>query len=79
MKSVCVFCGSASGANPVYAVSARELGREPYELRRQNIVTAQEMPYQTAAGMRLDTGDYVDAFAASVTSVGSSRTRRSTK
>jgi carbon-monoxide dehydrogenase large subunit len=38
---------------------ARELGREPYTLRRQNIVTAQEMPYQTAAGMRLDTGDYV--------------------
>jgi len=41
---------------------ARELGREPYELRRQNIVTAQEMPYQTAAGMRLDTGDYVAAL-----------------
>jgi uncharacterized protein (TIGR00730 family) len=28
MKSVCVFCGSASGANPAYAVAARELGRE---------------------------------------------------
>jgi uncharacterized protein (TIGR00730 family) len=28
MKSVCVFCGSASGANPVYATTARELGRE---------------------------------------------------
>lgn len=28
MKSVCVFCGSASGANPVYASAARELGRE---------------------------------------------------
>jgi carbon-monoxide dehydrogenase large subunit len=38
---------------------ARELGREPFELRRQNIVTAKEMPYETAAGMRLDTGDYV--------------------
>jgi uncharacterized protein (TIGR00730 family) len=26
MKNVCVFCGSASGANPVYAAVARELG-----------------------------------------------------
>jgi carbon-monoxide dehydrogenase large subunit len=41
---------------------ARELGREPYELRRQNIVTAAELPYQTAAGMKLDTGDYVAAL-----------------
>jgi aerobic carbon-monoxide dehydrogenase large subunit len=41
---------------------ARELGREPFDLRRQNIVTAAELPYQTAAGMRLDTGDYVKAL-----------------
>jgi carbon-monoxide dehydrogenase large subunit len=38
---------------------ARELGREPFDLRRQNIVTPDEMPYETAAGMRLDSGDYV--------------------
>src|ERR1700722_11640336 len=41
---------------------ARELGREPYELRRQNIVTASELPYRTAAGMKLDTGDYIAAL-----------------
>jgi carbon-monoxide dehydrogenase large subunit len=41
---------------------ARELGREPFDLRRQNIVTAAELPYQTAAGMRLDTGDYIAAL-----------------
>jgi aerobic carbon-monoxide dehydrogenase large subunit len=41
---------------------ARELGREPFELRRQNIVTASELPYKTAAGMKLDTGDYVAAL-----------------
>lgn len=28
MKSLCVFCGSSSGANPAYAAAARELGRE---------------------------------------------------
>ena len=38
---------------------ARELGRDPFDLRRQNIVTAAELPYRTAAGMKLDTGDYV--------------------
>ena len=38
---------------------ARELHREPFDLRRQNIVTAAELPYRTAAGMKLDTGDYV--------------------
>src|SRR6185436_11252539 len=38
---------------------ARELKREPFDLRRQNIVTAAELPYETAAGMRLDTGDYI--------------------
>src|SRR4051812_20372463 len=41
---------------------ARELGREPFDLRRQNIVTAAELPYETAAGMRLDPGDYVAAL-----------------
>ena len=41
---------------------ARELNREPLELRRQNIVTAAELPYRTAAGMKLDTGDYVAAL-----------------
>jgi aerobic carbon-monoxide dehydrogenase large subunit len=38
---------------------AHELEREPFDIRRQNIVTAAELPYRTAAGMKLDTGDYV--------------------
>ena len=41
---------------------ARELKREPFDLRRQNIVTAAELPYRTAAGLKLDTGDYVAAL-----------------
>ncbi|MEO8359782.1 MAG: TIGR00730 family Rossman fold protein [Vicinamibacteria bacterium] len=27
MKSICVYCGSAPGTNPAYAVTAREMGR----------------------------------------------------
>ena len=41
---------------------ARELNREPFDLRRQNIVTSSELPYETAAGMRLDTGDYITSL-----------------
>src|SRR5262249_51710811 len=41
---------------------ARALGREPFDLRRQNIVTAAELPYRTAAGMTLDTGAYIAAL-----------------
>jgi aerobic carbon-monoxide dehydrogenase large subunit len=37
---------------------ARELGKEPIDIRRLNIVSAEEMPYRTAGGMLLDTGDY---------------------
>ena len=41
---------------------ALEIGCEPFDLRRQNIVTAAELPYETAAGMKLDTGDYITAL-----------------
>src|SRR5262245_6846730 len=43
---------------------ALELKREPFDLRRQNIVTAAELPFRTAAGMNLDTGDYVASLDA---------------
>ena len=38
---------------------ARELRMEPIDLRRRNIVTARQLPYRTAGGMMLDTGDYL--------------------
>ena len=37
---------------------ARLVGKEPIELRRQNIVSGHQMPYTTVGGMKLDTGDY---------------------
>lgn len=41
---------------------AHELGMEPVEMRRRNLVTSAEMPFITAGGMRLDTGDYPKAL-----------------
>ena len=49
---------------------ALELKREPFDLRRQNIVTASELPYRTAAGMKLDTGDYVASLDAARDAIG---------
>ncbi len=37
---------------------ARAVGREPIDVRRDNIVGAAELPYHTAGGLMLDTGDY---------------------
>ena len=53
---------------------ARELGREPYDLRRQNIVT--ELPYRTAAGLKLDTGDYVASLEAARDAIDLSAIRK---
>src|ERR1700730_8407271 len=55
---------------------ARKLGREPFDLRRQNIVTAAELPYQTAAGMRLDTGDYAAALDTARDMIGLAAVRK---
>ena len=38
--------------------AAGELGVDPVELRRRNLVSAAEMPYHNATGMVYDSGDY---------------------
>ncbi len=45
---------------------AHELGMDPSELRRINLVSAADMPYRTAGGLLLDTGDYPTALEAAV-------------
>lgn len=37
---------------------AAELGRDPADIRRMNLVPASAMPYRLPIGMELDTGDY---------------------
>ena len=37
---------------------ARKVGREPWEVRRENLVTPEAMPYTNIARKRYDTGDY---------------------
>src|ERR1700730_13604683 len=38
--------------------SARELGRDPVELRRINLIAAAELPYKNAFGLNYDSGDF---------------------
>lgn len=40
----------------------RELGIDPLELRRRMIIEPHELPYETAAGARLDSGSHREAF-----------------
>ena len=39
-------------------IAARRLGREPIDIRRRNLVRAEQMPYETALGLTLDCGDF---------------------
>lgn len=43
-------------------VIAHELGREPIDIRRQNIVRKEQLPYVTQGGLKFDTGDYVTSL-----------------
>jgi CO/xanthine dehydrogenase Mo-binding subunit len=37
---------------------ARAVGREPIEVRLENMIAPEQMPYTSVTGMRYDTGDY---------------------
>ena len=41
---------------------ARKLGREPYDLRLQNLVPPEAMPFKTITGGEFDSGDYPEAL-----------------
>ncbi len=60
---------------------ALHLGVEPYALRKLNLVTREEMPYTTIAGLKLDTGDYHDALdtAAKMVDIAAIRSRQSAR
>jgi len=41
-------------------IAAAELGLDRIEIRRRNIVRTTQLPYRTAVGLTLDSGDFVD-------------------
>ena len=49
---------------------AAELGRDPVEVRRHNLVGAGDFPYDSQTGMRHDSGDYHAAMDLTLAAVG---------
>lgn len=57
--------------------AARASGIDPVALRRRNLVPADAMPYRTASGEVLDSGDYLQALDKACTRFGYEGERRS--
>jgi aerobic carbon-monoxide dehydrogenase large subunit len=70
--------GACFGHEAIMDALARELGREPYELRLHNLVRPEQMPYRTATRKLLDSGDYPAAMrkAAELIDVAAVRERQ---
>ena len=49
-------------------VAAAEIGMDPVELRRRNLIPRQAMPYRTAAGATYDSGDFNEILDGAVRS-----------
>jgi len=54
----------------VMDVAAAELGVDPVELRRRNLIGAAQFPFTTPTGTRYDCGDYAKALDAAVEAAG---------
>ena len=49
---------------------ARELGKDPFEIRKINFIRPDQFPYKSAAGAVYDTGDYVPALEKAMDIIG---------
>jgi carbon-monoxide dehydrogenase large subunit len=57
-------------------ILAGELGLDPAELRRRNLIRADQMPFRTPGGMEYDSGDYEELLDRALELVGYDRLRR---
>ena len=58
---------------------ARAVGRDPYDVRRENMVTPKQMPFTGAGGMRFDNGDYPTSVEKAADAAGLAKVRESQK
>ncbi len=54
---------------------AREVGRDPLEVRAENLVQADQMPYDNVAGKHYDSGDYPASLRQAAERIGLTRLR----
>lgn len=57
-------------------IAATRLGIDPVEMRRRNLVRTEEMPYQTATGLFLDSGDYAELLNLTLQQLDYERVKR---
>ena len=56
-------------------IAARELGTDPAELRRKNLIPKERFPFQTQVALTYDSGNYAPALARALERVGYERFR----
>ena len=56
--------------------AARDLGIDPAELRRRNLIRPEEMPYRTPSRLEYDSGDYPEALRRALDTIGYDDLRR---
>ncbi len=54
---------------------AHDLGLDPIELRRKNMIRSDEFPYRSCTGMVYDSGSYLESLNAAVETIGSTSTQ----
>jgi carbon-monoxide dehydrogenase large subunit len=55
---------------------ARQVGREPWEVRQDNLIRASDMPYTSITGKTYDSGDYPQALSESLLGLGAQAIRQ---
>jgi aerobic carbon-monoxide dehydrogenase large subunit len=58
---------------------AGELGMDPADIRRRNLLARDELPYATVTGQRYDSGDYRDALERALEAIGYEELRAETR
>ncbi|SLN75549.1 xanthine dehydrogenase family protein molybdopterin-binding subunit [Roseisalinus antarcticus] len=58
---------------------AQEIGQDPIEVRRRNLLTSEELPHKTQGGMTLDSGDYPAALEKALSMIDVPALRRRQK
>ncbi|MGD9943495.1 MAG: xanthine dehydrogenase family protein molybdopterin-binding subunit [Burkholderiaceae bacterium] len=68
--------GACFAIEQLFDALARELGREPWEIRLENLVDVSAMPYTTVTGKTYDSGDYREALRRAVDGIEAAAIRR---
>ncbi len=67
---------AAMATDHLIALAARQLGKDPAELFRRNILRKDQLPYVSAAGQEYDAGDYAACLERALTHIEYERLRR---